>query len=91
MVRVVLLCLILAGLNACKVSEDPWATTCQMYDALEVSEGREAGACDNIDAPVIVYEPMEGGLMGYYDGSDTIYVRDELKGDARFALSLIHI
>ena len=88
MVRIGLVCLILGALSSCS-TEDPWSDTCRLYDAYEESEGRAAGACDEVTAPEIVYEEMAGGLMGYYDGDNTIHVNDELRGDDKFA-TVIH-
>jgi hypothetical protein len=80
--------LIIAGLSSCR-ADDPWDTTCRLYDAYEESEGRNAGACDQLDAPKIVYEEMRDGLMGYYDAGDTIFVNSETEGDFRTSV-LIH-
>lgn len=62
---------------------DPWSETCKLY-----SDYAEMEMCENVEEPKIVYEKMRQGLMGYYDGGDTIYVNEELKGKDRFATIL---
>jgi len=37
--------------------------------------------CMRLLPPVVVYEPMRDGLHGYYNGTETIYINDKLKGD----------
>lgn len=89
LVRTTLLILIGLGLASCHNDKDTWDTTCLMYDAFEASEGRAEGACNQVDAPVVVYEEMRDGLWGYYDGGDTIFINSELAGMDQQA-TLIH-
>lgn len=37
-------------------------------------------SCTRLMPPLVVYEPMRDGLHGYYDGSDTIFINDSLRG-----------
>lgn len=64
-------------------SEDPWKTTCELYEQYE-----EAQVCENLEPPKIKYEEMAPGLMGYYDGGDTIHISRDVKGQDRFAVIL---
>lgn len=59
-----------------------WATMCNLAKGMEYS-------CDGITPPQVVYEPMEEGLLGYYEGNDTIFVNSELQGNDKMAV-LIH-
>jgi hypothetical protein len=72
------------GLSACE-AEDPWQATCMLYEAYEDDDS----VCDDIAPPKIIYEDMRDGLQGYYDGGDTIYVNEDLKGNDKFA-TIIH-
>jgi hypothetical protein len=45
--------------------------------------------CENLKPPTIIYEVMNRpGLMGYYDGDETIHVNKELKGRDRLATTI---
>lgn len=60
-----------------------WETMCRLVD-------REYGySCKGIELPKVVYEPMEGGLQGWYGGGDTVHVREGLPLEDRMA-TLIH-
>ena len=40
-------------------------------------------SCIDVDLPKVQYKKMRRGLLGYYDGTDTIYIRAGLSGDER--------
>lgn len=83
MVRIGLLCLILAGLASC-TRTDPLELGCTIYEAHEQAE-----VCDLVEMPNIVYEEMRQGLQGYYPGGDTLYVNEDLRGREKIAV-IIH-
>lgn len=44
--------------------------------------------CLGFAAPEIKYEKMRGGLMGYYDGTNTIFINIDLSGDRQMATAI---
>jgi hypothetical protein len=40
-------------------------------------------SCIDVDLPKVTYKALREGLYGYYDGSDTIYIRQGLMGMTR--------
>jgi len=61
-----------------------WLDMCQL-----LVDERAGYHCARLMPPLVVYEEMREGLYGYYDGSDTIYVRSDLTGTDLFE-TLMH-
>jgi hypothetical protein len=63
-----------------------WNDTCSIYNDY-LDDGTDV--CADLDAPEIVTEDMYGGLQGYYEGGDTIYIREGLTALERLSV-IIH-
>lgn len=81
------------GLLACGVSsvkkqniieQRAWLDMCQLLIDEEVGY-----ACNRLMMPLVVYEEMEPGLLGWYDGGDTIYINADLRSTQLFEV-LMH-
>lgn len=85
MVRGIVLVVLFATLGVVNYSkpEDPWVTTCRLYEKHE-----QAVVCKNIKKPKIKLEEMRQGLLGYYDGTDTIHINKDLKGKDKTATTI---
>ncbi len=61
------------GHKQAQLPDTAWREMCTLLETEEIGY-----LCKRVQPPEVVYEVMEGGLMGYYDGGDTIYVRKGL-------------
>lgn len=52
-----------------------WLDMCQL-----LTEEAVGYKCNRLMPPLVAYEEMEPGLLGWYDGSDTIHISVELRG-----------
>jgi hypothetical protein len=59
-----------------KLKYDTWISVCLNLDQY---------SCIMLAVPKVEYKVMRRGLLGYFDGSDTVYVNKTLKGDKRRA------
>ena len=65
------------------IEQMSWLDTCQLL--IDYADYH----CARLMPPYVIYEDMRDGLYGYYDGSDTIYVSNELTRVETFE-TLIH-
>ena len=61
------------GTKQAQLETTAWTDMCRLLVAEENSY-----ECHRIMPPLVEYEKMRKGLYGYYDGSDTIYIREGL-------------
>ena len=76
MKRVLILAAMLFSLTlvSCFEGKSEWDTICPVLAGIELT-------CENVERPLVEYfgeEEEESGLQGYYEGGDTIYIRDDL-------------
>ena len=72
------------GYKQAQLADVAWSEMCTLLETEEIGY-----LCKRVQPPLVVYEIMRPGLMGYYDGGDTVYIRQGLSFDEQLEV-LIH-
>lgn len=89
-VSMILLIGLLLGCSSLEFNKQAQVENLAWLDMCQLLIDEEVGyACGRLMQPEVVYETMRDGLLGYYEGGNTIYINDTLQSTEKFEV-LMH-